>query len=369
MQFADGARIAWPADRAASLIAGEVLVCVGGRPIETWRAPCPLEARGPLRDGSCTSFVSVGPCEIETVARCELTAETLASRLQRENELLWHRVGLDACRDDDSFLPGAKPVPGPWWFRRAQTVAMVVQGDPARLRACLPRRVFSLPGTGGRFLLTISRFEGVGSDDPRDPRRFCYHEVTPFVPVWSGWRGPGLFVPELYPDAWMAVILGREIHGFPKRTARIGLHDEGSDLLVGGKLALRVRWSGSQPRVTARAVADIMGHLVPSTSLERLTESLVDRRGHALGFSVVVRKIIGEPSTAGRTAAIDQIVRIPVKLDRIVSAERLERLDVAMDDSTGILHGRALAAWRLTTGFRFGAGVVERSGRGWRRGR
>lgn len=299
-----------------------------------------------------------GPCTVVGIPQERVSARDKVAALAQETRMLWSRVEADARRDDDTFGDWTRPVPGPWWFQKAEAAVVVMQGDPARLRACMPRGVRPLPGTGGRYLLAITRFDGVGSEDPTDRQRFSYHEVTPFLPVWSGFRGPATFIPELYPDAWMAVILGREILGFPKRTARIGLRDDGGELIVGGRLALKIRWREACPAVPNAAIGALGRALVPFDLTERVLRAVVPERPK---FSALVHKRIGASETAGQTLAIDALVRVPVQLDPIQKADSLEGLQVEVGDGPGILHGKAIAGWRLHTGFHFGEGFKERS--------
>jgi hypothetical protein len=353
----DGERLVLPSDHVWLLERGEVLVYRGTRPIELWTAPRSLDAAG----SGAASFVAVGQAALLGIERSRVEPAVLARLLGEENATLWARIGLDAQRDDDLFLPWAIPEPGPWWFRRARAVAMVVQGDRRRIAACMPRGVWPLPGSDGRYVLVLVRFEDVGSVNSNDPRRFVYHEVTPFLPAWSGLRGPCAFVPELYPDAWMAAILGREIHGFPKRTARIGLRDDGGELLVDRKLALRVRWRSGAEQQPSAVVAELADALFGSDTVARLVEIAVDHLPDRLGFAALVHKRIGAPQTSGRSFQVDELVRVPVSLDPITRAETLELEVAELGDGPGILHGRILAAWHIESGLRFGPGTRVRT--------
>lgn len=345
------------------LVRGEVVVYVAGRPVEVWRAPRVLDLGGALRGRRSATFVAATPVELEGTPLHACSAAEIADALAEENAALWSRIEADARRDDDSFLPFALPVPGPWHFRRAEAIALVVQGDSQRLRAALPRGLRLLPGTGGRYLLAITRFGGAGSLDPRDPSHFGYHEVTPFVPVWSGLRGPAAFVPELYPDAWMAVILGREIHGFPKRVARVGFHDEGAEMLVERRLALRVRHGEAAEVPPSHALAELARWLLGSPRLARLGRAALDRLDpDRLPLAALVHKRIGAYQTAGRTLAIDELVRVPISVERVTRAQRLDDLAVEIPGGPGVLHGEVLAGFRLHSGLRFGEGRLERRG-------
>lgn len=366
LQFSDGEALSLPLDTAWRLVKGEVLVSCAGRPVELGRAPHILDAAGSVRGERSASFFALGPVTVQGEPLDTLPTERLARLLADESAQLWRRIDADARRDDDSFLSWAAPVPGPWYFRRAEAQMYVVQGDEARIRACLPRGVRPLPGTHGRYVLGVTRFEGVGSLDVRDPSQFSYHEVTPFLPVWSGWRGPAAFVPELYPDAWMAVLLGREIHGFPKRTARIGFHEDGAELIVDRRLALRVRFEPGEDVQPNEALSGLAQCLLQKPVAGRATRRLLDLLSDDIDrrFSVLVHKRIGSPQTAGQTLALDELVRVPVLLDPVRDAQRLEDVRLDLPGGPGILHGQVIAGWRMHTGFRFGRGAIERRGAG-----
>lgn len=358
---APGSTLRLPPGSLWRLTAGDVAVYVAGRPVEVWRAPRVLDLAGSLRGRRNAIFVACGNVEIHGVPLDAVPPAELADALAAENTGLWARIEADARRDDDTFLPLAAPVPGPWHFRRAEAIALVVQGEPDRLRAALPRGLRLLPGTRGRYLLVVTRFEGAGSLDPRDPSHFGYHEVTPFVPVWSRLRGPAAFVPELYPDAWMAVILGREIHGFPKRTARVGFHEEGAELIVERRVALRVRHGEMVEARPHHVQAELFRWLFGSRRLARLGRSVLERLDPGgLPLAVLVHKRIGAHQTAGRTLAIDELVRVPITVERVTRAHELRDLEVDIPGGPGVLHGEVLAGFRLHSGLRFGEGRLER---------
>lgn len=317
-----------------------MVVYSGGRPIEVWRAPMTL----------CPGPATLVAADDLALTALPASVEDRAAALAEQNARLWARIDADARRDDDTFLDGARPVPGPWHFRSVQALILAVEGTT-------PTPPRGMRRAGSRYALAIARFEGCGSEDPRDTSRFAYHEVTPFVPVWTR-RGPSAWVPELYCDAWMAMVLGREIHGFPKRTARIGFHEDGAELLVDRRMALRVRFDGRR----GANPAEVMGQIAATVSGRRVGRpiaSVCRRFADKLALSVLVHKRIGDPRTAGRTLSVDQVVRVPMKLDRVRSASHLHGLRVDMEGG-GCLQGRVLAGWEVHSGFRFGEGRVFR---------
>ena len=346
------------------LLAGDVVVYRAGRPIACWRAPAPLDLAGTVSGERRTTFVAASDVELAGLPLDHVDGSRLAAELAAESSRLWGQIEADAIRDDDTFLPsGAMPVPGPWWFRRAEALTFVVQGDPRRLARLLPRGLSPLPGSGGRYVVAVTRFEGVGSLDVRDTSRFDYHEVTPFVPVWAGRHGAAAYVPELYPDAWMAVILGREIHGFPKRTARVGFHEAGAELLLDRRLVLRARFGAREEAPPDDVLGEIVGALSGRTWAGRATTALLEHGPRFdLRMAVVVRKRVLSYRTAGRTVESDELVRVPFELDEIVRAERLRDVELELAEGCSVLHGSVVAGFRLETGFRFGgAGRIGRA--------
>lgn len=361
LEFAPGETLELPAAHCWTLVRGEVLVYRAERPVEAWRSPGPLDVAGTWTGTPRARFVAVNAVTVEGVPFEHMSATELAAALAAENAKLWQRIETDVIRDDDTFLPEAVPVPGPWHFRDARAAVFVVQGNAARIASTLPRGVRMLPGTGGRYVLALARFEQVHSLDPRDESECRYHEITPFLPVWSGWRGPAGYVPVLYPDAHMATLLGREIHGFPKRTSRIGWHDDGVELIVGHALTLRARWVDRTPvepiEFTRALLSALWGRSLPAK-----ISSLLERVGRRVTppLYALVRKRIGDAKSAGNIPQIDELCRVRITLDPVVHVARLDGATIEFLQTQDILHGEIVAGWFVESGFRFGSGERER---------
>jgi hypothetical protein len=339
------------------LAEGEVVVHCADRPVEVWRAPRPLDVAGALLGSPHARFVAATAARAEGVPLAEADAADVRDALAREAAGLWDRVATDVRRDDSSFLPWGVPVPGPWRFADVRGVVLAIDGDPARVRASLPPGV--RPLCGGRFLLGLTRLSGAASLDPRDPRAFTYREITPFVPVLAP-GGPAAFVPELYVDAWMAMVLGREIHGFPKRTGRIDVRDDGAELLVDGRLALRVRYELGEAMPVGGVVEGLARHLAGSRRLAGLAGRVAarwDAAGRGLRLPVLVHKRIGDPRASGAAFERDTLVRVPFRFDPVRAARAVTVTAADLDAGPGLVHGVVRAAWRLETGFAFGPGT------------
>jgi hypothetical protein len=362
-----GSAVAIPEGSCAWLLAGEVMLLRAARPVEVWRAPAPLDIAGTVTGARTSTFTAVVPARVLLVPRAAIPDGALLRALADEARRLGARVDTDVRRDDDTFLPLAEPVPGPWHFRRITGAILVIEGEREKLHAALPREVHLLPGTGGRWLLVLARLGDCVSLDPRDSRRFSYHEVTPFVPVLTAPHGPAFFVPELYPDSWMATILGREIHGFPKRVARVAVGEDGADLIVERRLALRARWQILAPCTAGDLFAGVAAGLGRTSVGARAVRGVADRwndAGRGLTLPVVVHKRIGSPSTAGATRALDELVRVPFRFDPVRAAHTLSIDAFDVPGGPGVLHGRAVSGWWLEGGFQFGPGRVIARRRG-----
>lgn len=94
--------------------------------------------------------------------------------------------------------------------------------------------------------------------DTRHPafdKAFNYDEVTVFVPALvEGQKLPYLHVPFIYADNVMAIILGREISGFPKLQVSTFIEPERPDAPSGGAEPSDARWRLLAMRDGARAL-------------------------------------------------------------------------------------------------------------------
>jgi hypothetical protein len=362
VRFQSGRELTIDADELLYLDRGEALALVGPRPVEVVRGPRALDVGGSYLGNRRFRFEAVTDCEARIFARSEVEAGTWSEWLALECAAHAERLDHDLRREDDMFLDGAVPVPGPWRFERSDAFLLLIRADAGDLRALLPKGLVLIPGAPPTVAVVIAKFSDVGSTDPRDPGRFQYHEVTPFVPALSLTQGPVAYVPELFPDAYMAIVLGREIHGFPKRLARVHIQDNGADMILGRTLALRFRFDARRPVARSEMMAAAFRHgtgaPVPSALVARGFDAVEGRL--PLRLPVVVRKRIGDPATSGRTASEDVLVRVPVTFDLPRDTAQLEGCELALAGRFPV-RGRLLYACALTSGLTFGAGTVIRS--------
>ena len=143
----------------------------------------------------------------------------------------------------------ARLVPGPYLAEKAELYAVVARTSSKDYCGFLPRGLHPLPGLNGVFLLVMARFPSVRQPQLPAAPRFEYNETTLFVPAIATTLRPpfaqlALYAPALYPDNFMATLLGREIYGFPKRPARTTFDEESGQatMTLDGRLAARMRY-------------------------------------------------------------------------------------------------------------------------------
>ena len=139
--------------------------------------------------------------------------------------LLEERRTLDQVYQDYFDGPSSRLVPGPY---KGEGVEMyiVFAKVPGPVPLLPPGLCQPNPGPfPGLIMLVFARFPQFVQPDYPDAKPFVYNETAFFVPcLMYSQKKPFVhlrfFVPALYPDNFMAILLGREIYGFPKRAAR-----------------------------------------------------------------------------------------------------------------------------------------------------
>ncbi len=387
----DEARLAQedlPSDGLVVLLHGELAVTVRGAFVTIVRPPAVLGLASLVDGGPRTaSLAAHGPARVahlpapafralleQSHGFAQNVAHALAAELR--GQLKRQRQATEVL-DDFFEQPNARLVPGPYGAEPFTMYLWVLRDSPARVRALLPPGVRLVPGLGGHWLLTVNLFEALVSRHERGAgRRFSYRETCPFVPCLSGLT-PGLFVPELYPDNVLAILLGREIYGFPKRFGTVAQRADGVDVVVGQRLVLRA-FHGEGAALSAGdfglALGDALGLPTLPASVRALVRQVAalpigaDGSVHAPPLPVFVRKQIADPTSANElTLSIDELVQVPFALEHLSSFEQLASSAVEFLPGWGLPEGDCVAAFRLRAGFEFGAGRTVRRYGGRRR--
>lgn len=275
-------------------------------------------------------------------------------------EATWQRHMADFFRS-----PNAELVPGPYAADPFPMFSLLMEGDVDEIRRVLPPRVSPMPGAGGHYLLTFNFFEKVFTTNPHGlGRSFAYHETMPFLPVLFDGHLPGFYCPEMYPDNYLAITLGREIYGFPKRFGLTRRSDRAVDVVVDGRQLLRAEWTGRHAATTGDVVRCWSGRFigegrraeVAGTMLGPALQKLLDRQ--AVRVNVFVRKQIPECSSEYENDwAIDALMNVPFRVTHFADIEELEGLSVEFQDPSHFLRATCHGGFFLRAAFGFARGA------------
>lgn len=114
---------------------------------------------------------------------------------------------------------------------------------------------------GNSLLIAFASFpNGRYANAPE--KTFNYGETTFFVPVRVG-ATLGLYVPYIYPSSYEAILLGREIYGFPKRLGHTWweMHDQLAALRVDDEILLKLGWGDYGTSSSEAQLVGAMGGL------------------------------------------------------------------------------------------------------------
>ncbi len=281
-------------------------------------------------------------------------ARALAMAAQVESQSLQRfdlQRGLLDMIGPKGDIPG-----GPYDSNDCHLVAMVVE-DPG-FRSRVPRTLHAQPLCMPRYLLVFADYEGFGGvrQDGSSTRRvdLSYRETTLLAPVVHAGAGPGLYIPEIYPDSMMAVVAGREVFGFPKRYAETWMHDGSAGTIVDGKLAAQLSYSrlhALESEDLALELAAMMfrgrqgQHLPSAVSALPLTEWALE----AVDTLPIFVQRREADFRSGREWTTHEIMAVPF---RIHNARQAWRLQI---DEVHLVHhrwrgGTVLAAWEVKVG-------------------
>lgn len=392
-------------ERVCFLQRGEVAATQGGALVRMFHPPSELGllsiVDGRAFTSTLTTFaasrlVSLPRAVLQTLAdespafRRNLV-DHFATEVRRLNE---SNSELRRSLDDFFESPNARVVPGPYVADPFEMYFFVLAHDSRRLDAILPPGVRPIPGLHGRYILSFSFFDRVHSLHPAGLGKvFRYNETTLFVPCLGPNHRPSVFAPELYPDSHLAITLGRELYGFPKRFGQTERTNRHINLLLSRRLVLRASWKDEgEVRIRDFITEALQALGGDKTLLHPLAEAaggLMESTNHDgtrdfwPSVPVFVHRQVpdmkhGDPSAL----AIDELIEVPFRITSLGRFERLQRAEVDFFDDGFFLGGRALVGFRYRIGFEFGrakhwASFVEEDGedatlakrlRGWWRG-
>lgn len=339
------------------LVSGELELWREGRLVGFERAPWVHRDVDPARPTALRASKPATWFELESLPiQSELT---VLSRTVRD--LTDERDQYLRTYDDFWDGPNAKLYPGPYRFGPFDAKILLVETNPARLDQLLPPGFRRIPGLGGHYLIVVADLVDVRALSPGAPQTgWAYRETTPLVPCRSNVALPGAYVPELYPDAPMPVMLGRETYGFPKRIGRTRMWDDGVDVIADHQRILEGRWGATQPsdpgefaRALVRGMVGLDSRFV--STLTAWTQS----SGLGMRLPVYVRQqFLARDPSKGPRLRTDQIVQVPFQFMPISKVARHPDARVEFAPAHPVLHGAVRQAWAVRTGFEFSQSKV-----------
>jgi hypothetical protein len=366
---------------AVLLFDGEAELRRDGRLLAIAAAPVTLALPSLLRPGQpgpglrAVTPVKLARLSLEGWERLQLASRGLYASVAQhlcdalaalEDDSLASLRGLD-----DVYLapPGARLPPGPYAMEDVDLALLVMRGVADRLAGLLPSGLLPVPWVGDRYLVLIADIARARFRDSLHAGVFRYREATPLVPCLTPTGRFGAFAPEVYLDAYHAILLGREIYGFPKRHARVWIRDTGADVALGQEVALRVRWDEKEPLDAETFGDEFLRALAPAgapaTWLGRgfgaaLAWAERDPAGRLPAFRIFVRKRI-PAADAPESPALDQLVEIPFAMSQLGGFARLVSPTLAIAPDHAVLHGSLVGALGARIGFGLDRARIVRS--------
>jgi hypothetical protein len=365
------------------LVAGEAVVHRGGRAVDLITAPSVVGLLAAVDKGPRTADVLAlddavavhlpAPLVERLRAKSPAFGDALVRQLAGDVRGLYQSHYEMLQSYDDWFRsPNARLIPGPYRYAPFPAVFVSMEHDPAVVASWLPEGLRPFPGLRGRYFLVFSHIEDAWTEHPDGVgRRFSYHESAALVPCLDDRLSPGAFYPELYPDAYLPIALGREVYGFPKRFGRTVMGDGKVDLFVGNRLLLRVRWQGERA-VGDRELGAHFANLVAGPgkvpgaveALAGLGYSAINRPEAVALFpplrARLHRQLAADAAADRHNLQVDQLVEVPFHFTHLTDAKALDGTSVEFFDRDHFFGGRALGGASFRSGFHFGQSTILR---------
>jgi hypothetical protein len=385
-RFQSGERIVQehePADSLLLLVSGELAIVQERRLTRLAQGPGVLGMLAVLEQGQRTaSLEATTPVELLLLDREALWRLTREQPSFNASLLNWLGGELGRMyRREQAWLehmadffhsPNARIVTGPYEADPYEMIFLVMQGEPGALAALMPPGVRPVAELEGVYILSFNFFERLASTNPLgEQRAFRYRETAAFLPCLGPGGRPGVYCPELYPDNYLAITIGRELYGMPKRFGTTVRRGEQVDLLLDDRLVVRARWSGREPcdiGELSQAVAGGGGvHPVVVSMAGKLTRAV-----HALGARLpegrlpvhlpvfVHRQVPAVHREARHIYAEDQLIEVPFRMGAVTEIHRLGQPRVSCHHPGHFLHGRCLDGFSVQVSFSMDHRVVLR---------
>lgn len=269
----------------------------------------------------------------------------------------------------DYFLPGtAGMVPGPYMSDQVTMTIFVMEGDPKQVAGLLPPGLFDPPWSAARYLVVASRIKDMRACHAIGAgREFDYNETAFFIPCLHVPFGPGAYCHSVFPDNYLAISIGRELYGFPKRFGETLFKEDQREIdfaLAGGQAA-RMTWAGTEAISCKQYFEEILAQIIGARRLAGRARKAVGlyldsvNRGWLKelwpAIPVYMRHQVPDVASPGERRVVpvkDVLVRVPFQIFGLRCFERLVQPEVAFRPSELPFQGHCVAGWRLQLGIR-----------------
>jgi CRP-like cAMP-binding protein len=333
---------------------------------------------GGLRSASAHAFTDcvlarLSRQDFETIlSRSSRLTHNIVEYLGREVRTLHSATQRRRAQFDDVFnSPNARLVPGPYGLKNCDLFCFVMAGPEKVLERLLPEGTRLMDGMGGRDLLIFGFYPNVKSQHEGctgDP--FSYAESALGIPILDADGRPSLYCPEQYPDNYMAIVMGRELYGFPRRYGRTSFEPSYIDLDIDRVMVLRAGWS-AQDEVSPDAFAEQM--CAAMTTSDGLSPHM--RKGASVMASVanaettpgatalpltVLNQVPSTLLTAGAEFRINELIEVPFIVESLSNFRTLTNAHVRHFTTRWLASGKCIAGFRFRADLTIGMPIQRR---------
>jgi CRP-like cAMP-binding protein len=261
--------------------------------------------------------------------------------------------------------PNARIYPGPYFCDAFKQYFIVMKEDPKKIAALLPPGLKPLPLVSGRYIAAINFFPGLTIKN-KPEKSFSYREFCIFIPCIGPDLKVGFFCPELYPDNYLAIVIGREVYGFPKRHGALLVADDEIDFVLNQNIVFRFLWEKKREVEGSAFIKEIANLLfgnnhfpeglakIPAIFLNLCKkDSMLQTK-----LPVYIRKQIPHATCDGkRTLEIDKLVRVDFKLYNFKKYSLIDNPQLNFVSKDFFIGGESQGAVYFEMGLEFGQGV------------
>ncbi len=305
----------------------------------------------------------------ELLARSARFMHNIVEYLGREVRALHADAERRRRQFDDVFQsPNARLYPGPYRMDNCDLFAFVMTGPNRVIERMLPEGVTTLPGAEGRYVLLFGFYPSVRSiHEGANAAPVSYAEAAILVPGQGPDGRAVVFCPEQYPDNYMAIALGRELYGFPRRYGRTSLEQNYIDLDLDRTIVARAAWT-SMETVDADAFRT---EFEASMTTDDGISPAIRRAASVLGIDqapgitaslpfLVLNQVPSTLLTAGTQFRINELVQVPIIVENLRGFQLLSGAHVRHFTTSWLVAGKCLCGLRLKADMTFGLPKVER---------